>query len=239
MGTIQKLADYNHPLVRETVERLTNREITIRSKLEKLFYYVRDEIKFGFPKNGDMVKASETIKLGMGQCNNKTTLFLALCKAIEIPARVHFSVIKKEIQRGLFVGLAYRLMPPLLSHSWIEVKMDGKWRRLDSYINDEFFYQAGKLELKKKAWDTGYSIARSSGESSSAFNIDKEKFVQMDAVVEDQGVWDDPADYYATNNYRNRPSAIKSFFYRLMIGKINKKVAQMRKNCEDGLCGKL
>jgi transglutaminase/protease-like cytokinesis protein 3 len=32
--------------------------------------------------------------------------------------------------------LAYRLMPPLISHSWLEVQIDGTWRRLDSYIND-------------------------------------------------------------------------------------------------------
>jgi hypothetical protein len=32
-----------------------------REKLEKIFYYVRDEILFGLPKKGDLVKASETI----------------------------------------------------------------------------------------------------------------------------------------------------------------------------------
>ncbi len=239
MRKIQKLADYDHPLVRETAERLTDGEDSIRGKIEKLFFYVRDNIKFGFPPNGDLVRASDTIKLGIGQCNTKTTLFLALCKAIRIPARIHFSLIKKEIQKGLFTGLAYKLMPPLLSHSWIEIEIDGKWRRLDSYINDENFYRAGKSELNKKGWDTGYSIACSSGESSSAFNIDDEKFVQMDAVVEDQGVWDEPADYYATNKYKNRPNAIKLFFYRLMIDKINKKVSQMRKSCNGELYEKL
>lgn len=199
MKTIQKLADYEHPLVQGTAERLTNGEDSICGKIEKLFFYVRDDIKLGFRADGDLVKASDTIELGIGQCNNKTTLFLALCRAVKIPARIHFSLIKKEIQKGLFTGLAYKLMPSLLSHIWIEIEIDGKWRRLDSYINDENFYQAGKSELKKKGWNTGYSIAYSSGESSSAFNIDDEKFLQMDAVAEDQGVWDEPADYYTTD----------------------------------------
>lgn len=114
MKPIPRLVDYGHPLVRETVARLTRGEVSLRGKLEKLFYYVRDEIRFGFPKNGDLVKASDTIRLGMGQCNTKGVLFFSLCKAAGIPARIHFSLIKKEIQRGLFTGIGYALMPSLL-----------------------------------------------------------------------------------------------------------------------------
>lgn len=224
----QKLADYEHPLVCETTVRLTSGEATTRRKLEKLFYYVRDDIKFAFPKKGDFVKASETIQTGVGQCNTKGTLFLALCRAVGIPARIHFSLIRKDIQRGLFSGFLYALMPPQISHSWIEVEIEGKWRRIDSYINDESFYQAAKVHLQECGWDTGYSVACSSGKSSSAFMIDEEMFVQMDAVTEDHGVWDDPVDYYSSPLYKNRPSLIKQIIYRLFIGSINRKVAHLR-----------
>ena len=142
MSAVEQLANYDHPVVQQTARRVTQQETTVRGKLEKIFLYVRDEIKFGFPKNGDLVTASETIELGMGQCNTKGTLFLALCKAIGIPAHIHFSLIDKKIQRGLFVGLRYKLIPPLLSHSWIEVKVVGTWRRIDSYINDEAYFRA-------------------------------------------------------------------------------------------------
>lgn len=79
--------------------------------LARIFRYVRDDIVFGFPLKGDFVKASETINLGYGQCNTKATLLLALCKASGIPARIHFSWIRKDIQKGFFTGLAYWLMP--------------------------------------------------------------------------------------------------------------------------------
>ena len=199
MKRIPKLADESHPLVIKTAQKLTAGEDTLRDKLQKLFYFVRDDIKFGFTVKGDLMKASETIAAGIGQCNNKGTLLLALCKAADIPARVHFSLIRKEIQKGIFEGLGYRLLPPLLSHCWIDVKIDGSWRRIDSYINDVAFYKGGLLELKRKGWDTGYSISGSCGNSSAEFNIDNEKFVQMDAVETDHGVWEDPADYCATN----------------------------------------
>jgi hypothetical protein len=155
-------------------------------------------------------------------------LFLALCKSLDIPARLHFSLITKDIQRGLFVGFAYRLMPPLISHSWLEVQVDGKWRRLDSYINDEPFYESAKAALRECGWNTGFSVACSGGESSAALNLDEEKFLQMDAVVEDQGVWNDPDEYYASPAYRNRPGLFKQIIYRVLIGGVNRKVERLR-----------
>lgn len=225
----QRLADCDNPLVRETAERLTSDVITVREKLNRLFHYVRDDIKFAFPQEGDLVKASTTIRLGNGQCNTKGTLFLAFCKAVEIPARIHFSLIKKEIQRGLFTDLGYKLMPPLLSHSWIEVEVDGKWRRIDSYINDKIYYQAAKSELQKRGWDTGYSVSCPGGECSCDFNVDQEVFVQMGAVVGDHGIWDDPSDYYSTDRYQNRLNIMRSILYRLMIWRVNRRVESMRR----------
>ena len=237
MKSEQPLADHDHPLIRETADRLTRGEASPRRKLEKLFYYVRDDIRFGFPKEGDLVKASETLKLGMGQCNTKGALLLALCRAIGIHARVHFSLIKKEIQRGLFSRIGYALMPSLLSHSWVEVEIEGKWRRLDSYINDMAFYLAAKKALKEKGWDTGYSISCASGKSSAEFHIDDEVFVQMDAVVADQGVYNDPSDYYRTDNYKNRPNPIKLLLYSLLIRRVNARVAYMRSTSLHGTSG--
>jgi hypothetical protein len=237
MNTINQLADYKHPLVRAKAEELTAGETTIRGKLEKLFFYVRDEIKFGFPPDGDLVKASDTIKMGYGQCNTKGTLFLALSKALNIPARMHFSLIKKEIQRGLFTGLIYKMMPEYISHSWVDVEVDGKWRRLDAYINDLSFYFGGRQKLKERGWKTGFSVSCAKNASSTDFDLDQEKFVQMDAVVEDQGAWDDPAEYYATDLYKNRPNTLKLFVYRLVISQVNRRVTQTRGYCDTGLCG--
>jgi len=116
-----------------------------------------------------------------------------------------------------------------LSHSWIEVEVDGKWRSIDSYINDEEYYLSAKSKLKKKRWDTGYSVSCPGGECSCDFNIDQEVFVQMGAVVGDHGVWDDPIDYYATDLYQNRPNTMKLILYRLMIWRINRRIESMRR----------
>lgn len=222
------LADHDHPLVKAKAKELTKDHISVEDKIMAIFNYVRDDIKFAFPKEGDFVTASKTISYSYGQCNTKGTLFIALCKAIGIPARIHFSLIKKEIQKGLFSGIAFWLMPKYISHSWAEVKIDEKWVKIDSYINDKQFYEVGKTKLKEKGWDTGYSISCSENNSSAELDLKEEKFVQMDAVTEDHGVYDEPMKYYKTSKYKNRPNFFKDFLYRLWVGRINKKVEKLR-----------
>jgi hypothetical protein len=60
MKTGRRLSDYDHPSIRTKVEELTVNKISRMDKIESPFYFVRDEIKFGFPKKWDEVKASET-----------------------------------------------------------------------------------------------------------------------------------------------------------------------------------
>ena len=225
---LNNLADYNNPIVKDKAFILIKDRKTIEDKIAGIFYYVRDDIKFQFPKEGDFVKASQTIKYGYGQCNNKTILYLALCKAIGIKARIHFSLIDKKIQRGLIRGLLYWIMPPKISHSWLEVKVNNNWFKIDSYINDIEYYNVAKKKLRSRGWDTGYSIASSKNESSIELDFNNEQFVQMDAVTDDQGVYDEPMDYYKTPKYQNRPNALKLFIYKISIEGVNNRVKKMR-----------
>jgi hypothetical protein len=225
---MEKLADLNAPIVRQTALKLTSDVKDSRGKLERLFLYVRDDIKFGFPPEGDFVKASQTIERGYGQCNTKAALFLALCKAIGIPARIHFSLITRNIQKGFFTGIAYWIMPRQISHSWIEVEIEGRWRRIDTFINDLELFNVAKAEVKRRGWRTGYSVALKNGEASADLDLDHEVFQQMAAVTDDHGVWDDPADYYGSSQYRNRPGALRLWIYRHVIGGINRRVEQLR-----------
>lgn len=225
---IANLVDYGNSTVKNKALILTKSCETIEDRIKALFYYVRDDIKFQFPDEGDFVPASQTIKYGYGQCNNKTILYLALCRAIGIEARAHFSLIDKSIQRGLIKGLLYWVFPQKISHCWLEVKINSNWFPIDSYINDTEYYNAAKMKLREKGWNTGYSIACSKNESSIELDFENEQFVQMDAVTDDHGVYDDPVDYYKSPNYKNRPNAIKLFIYKIFIKNVNDRVKIMR-----------
>ena len=207
---------------------MTQSETTARGKLDRIFHYVRDDIRFGFPVDGDFVKASDTIRLGYGQCNTKATLLLALCKAAGIPARIHFSLISKDIQKGFFTGPAYWLMPKEISHSWIEVEIDGRWRRIDTFINDLPLFNAAKAKIKRLGWSVGYSVALKDGEASAELDLEHEAYQQMAAVTEDHGTWDDPSVYYASSRYKNRPDPLRMWLYRRLIGGVNRRVEAVR-----------
>ena len=225
---ITNLADYDNPTVKNKALILTKCHKTTEDKIAAIFYYVRDDIKFQFPDEGDFVQASQTIKYGYGQCNNKTILYLALCRAIGIEARTHFSLIDKSIQRGLIKGLFYWIIPQKISHCWLEVKLNNNWFPIDSYINDTEYYIVAKKKLRERGWNTGYSIACSKNESSIELDFDNEQFVQMDAVTDDHGVYDDPVDYYKSPNYKNRPNAVTLFIYKIFIKGVNDRVKKMR-----------
>lgn len=237
MKKLSQLSDFNHPSIIQKSIELTQKSQNEEEKVRNIFFFVRDDIQFGFPDNGDFVTASETIELGYGQCNTKSTLFLALCKASNINARIHFSLIKKEIQRGLITGLLYRLIPKHISHSWIEIMLNDRWVKIDSFINDKAFYEAGKALLKKNQWDTGFSVACSKNASSIDLNLSDPKFVQMDAVTQDHGVYDEPILYYNTSQYKNRPNPLSLLIYKLLIKSVNNRVKSMRdsSDCKNGV----
>ncbi len=225
---MEKLADTDHPLVMETARRLTSGASSPREKLDRIFRYVRDDILFGFPPEGDFVKASETIERGYGQCNTKGILFLALCKAANIPARIHYSRISKEIQRGFFTGIAYLLMPDEISHSWLEVEISGQWHPVDSYINDLPLHRAAVHELHRRKWETGFSVSRAGGEPSAELVLDEAHYAQMGAVTGDDGIWDEPAAYLNGPDNLNRVGPVRQWMYRLLLPLINRRVRRLR-----------
>jgi hypothetical protein len=222
------LADFDHPVVQQKAAELTLGKKAALDKIESIFYFVRDGIKFGFPPKWDEVKASEVMGYGLGYCNTKATLFRALCKAAGIPARVHFGMIDIRIMRGILPSFVFPFMPKAGGHSWIEVQLDGEWKPIDSYINDQVLYGKSLERLKETKEELGYSVSFIGGKSSCEFNFGEKGFVHMGAVVEDHGVWEDPAEYFASDKYP-RWNAIQSMSYPLLAFLANRNVGRIRK----------
>lgn len=223
----QPLADHDHPAIQDLARARTDGRRERRDQLESLFRFVRDDVRFGFPPKWDEVKASETLGYGLGYCTTKATLFLALCKAAGIPARVHTGLISLEIMHGIFPPFAYRALPAAGGHSWLEVELDGAWRPIDSYINDRPFYDGALKRLRASGKATGFSLSRAKGPTSCAFNFGEQGFVHMGAVVEDHGAWDDVADYVASPEYR-RMSRIQRMAYPWLARTSNRTIEGIR-----------
>ncbi|MBU0731713.1 transglutaminase-like domain-containing protein [Patescibacteria group bacterium] len=213
------LCDYNNPAIKQKAEELKT--------LESIFYFIRDEIKYELTPKGDLDKASETLEKKSGQCNNKNNLFMALCRAAGIPARMHFAEIRKEIMRGLTSETIYNKTPAVLSHSWIEVQVDGQWKRIDTHILDNPLFNGAKKALEKTDWDMGYAIAKISVDN---FILYDQLYPDTDIIQGDHGTYTEPMEYYESDKYINKPDLMTKLSYKLIYKKINKKLDGLRSN---------
>ena len=121
-GNIQDLINEKQWLKLDTVERVKN-----------IYNFVRDEIRFGYNKS-DNIPASKVLSDGYGQCNTKSTLLMALLRAVGIPNRIHGFTIDKALQKGAITGIWYKLAPKNILHSWVEVLINDKWYFLEGVI---------------------------------------------------------------------------------------------------------
>jgi len=230
MGNESLLSDHDHPLVIDTTTALSQGCETDLQLLEALFYFVRDRISFRFPTTfgqWDRVKASSVIQCGFGYCNTKATLLVALCRASGIRARVHYGLISAEIMRGVFPSFAFPFLGDSGAHSWTEVEIEGDWKPIDSYINDQQLYRAARARLKATGRSLGYSLACVDGKCSCEFNFGEKGFVHMGAVVEDHGPWDDASQYFATDKYVTF-KGLQRLFYPVVAAISNRNIEKLR-----------
>jgi hypothetical protein len=73
------------PKIRSTAKTIIAEKEKAWDKVESIYDWVRDHVKYkeGAPLTG----AVAAMKDGAGDCENMTSLFIALCRAVDIPAR--------------------------------------------------------------------------------------------------------------------------------------------------------
>lgn len=125
------------------------------------------------------------------------------------------------------------LNPPGIKQSNFLSAFPGGQDRIgaNTFINGLALFVAARIELKRRRWSTGYSLALGKEEVSANLNLDREVYQQMAAVTGDHGTCPDPADCCASPNCRNRPDPLRLWVYRRLIGGINQRVAQLRGQC--------
>lgn len=145
--------DIGAPSIQRLATRLTSGVVDDRARALAIFRFVRDEIRFGFSAGFYDQKASTVLSNGIGFCNTKSTLFVALLRAAGIPARQVFV----DIDAGILFGL---LDPgtPFVDHSYTEVLLDGRWIATDAYIVDTPLFRAAKSRLRREGRVLGYGV---------------------------------------------------------------------------------
>ena len=77
------LLDVHHPDIEALVARREWRALPPYDRIGAAYDFVRNEIAFGY-NEGDELPASSVLADGIGQCNTKSTLLMALLRAVGI-----------------------------------------------------------------------------------------------------------------------------------------------------------
>ncbi len=122
--------DFDHPAVKAFAEKHTKGISFPKEKAIKLFYAVRDGIRYN-PYYIDLtvegMRASTTLKNGFGWCVAKAVLLSAVCHAAGIPARLGFADVRNHqtpeaianvLRTNVFFWHGYSLL--YLDDKWVK-----------------------------------------------------------------------------------------------------------------------
>ena len=123
-------------LIKETVKSITRNANTPEEKIERIFYFVRDQIPFDFLDNS-LMSAEEVLASGRGSCMHKAVLLAEMAKEIGIPARLHFMWVTKKALRDLLHPISYFFWANPFLHTYPEVKLKGKWVPMEATFDKE------------------------------------------------------------------------------------------------------
>jgi len=204
--------------IRDLAKQITDRFSSERKKAIALHDYVRDNVKFGFNRYFDLSTPDDTLELGVGHCNPKSDLMRVLFRGADIEAYGHFVVLPKKTVKGAVSPNRYWLIPAELSHCYTEVKIEGSWYNIDSYILDSRLFKAVRARLSEENLTIGYgthlhSTIHWDGKSDAFSQFDK------DMMIEDHGRVDDLETYYRSDRYRHKVFGVRLNTLFKIVGK--------------------
>ncbi len=175
---------------------------TDRKRAVRVHDFVRDRVRFGVTPWFDVADPATTLRLGVGHCNPKATLFVGVLRELGIEARLHFVTITNEVLRGLWPDGAGP--PSRLSHAYSEVRLDGSWQRVDSYVVDRALWPGAAARLAEKRWAMGFGVHADGAPDWDGHGDAFSQLADDAMVLEDHGAWEDLRSFATRREYRHR-----------------------------------
>ncbi len=222
------LLDVHHPDIEALVDGRGWRALPPYDRIGAVYDFVRNEIAFGYNED-DELPASSVLADGIGQCNTKSTLLMALLRAVGISCRFHGFTIDKPLQKGAITGLAYWLAPQRIIHSWVEVSLEGRWIALEGFILDEPYLASLQRRFPQARRFCGYGAATPDLSAPGVEWRGQDTYIQKEGIADDFGVFDSPDAFYARHG--SNLSGLKRWLYRRTIRHaMNRNVARIRES---------
>ncbi|WP_320128754.1 transglutaminase-like domain-containing protein [uncultured Sphaerochaeta sp.] len=222
------LLDFESLPIQKLVHKREWLSITSKSELiEAVYNFVRDEIPYGF-NNKLNLTASQILAEGYGQCITKTTLLMALFRAVSIPCRFHGFTIDKVVQRGILKGIGYKLTPGQIYHSWVEIQFNNSWIKLEGHIVDRPYLDKLRGMFPNYMGSFyAYGIAVLNFKNPPIHWMEEHTYIQKQAIERDLGIFDSPDSFFT--KYPGATAREKSLVYRQFVQtSINKNIQKIR-----------
>ncbi len=223
-----RLLNYTHPSITSLMADKGWYSIKDeRVVIDTIYSFVRDEIEYAHTRSYAL-SASEVLALGCGNCLTKTTLLMALLRAVGIPCRFHAMTINKVIFRGLLRGFSYALAKNQPFHAWVEIQYKNTWLELEGHIVDQSYLQ--KLQQKFPDYMGsfyGYGIAVLNFKNPENKWRESHTYVQNKAIEEDKGTFDTPDAFFS--KFPEAETYTQTFRYKAIIrGRLNSSIRATR-----------
>ncbi|MEM6301288.1 MAG: transglutaminase-like domain-containing protein [Pseudomonadota bacterium] len=221
--------DSDHPAIRTRSYILTEGLTGESAKVLAVFHFVRDQVKFGFTGGFWHNKASEVLASGVGYCNTKSTLFIALLRAANIPARQVFVDLDSSVLHGIVdTGTPY------VDHSYVELFLNDQWVQTNSYIVDHALFAPAQRKAKSENRLLGYGVHQTGSmdfdgvhPSYSQFNVLDPRPISPQA----RGVFADVGDFYnRTPDSWNKLNGVLRFGFGVLSRAANRRADQIRRS---------
>ncbi|WP_066947627.1 transglutaminase-like domain-containing protein [Streptomyces lushanensis] len=192
--------DYESDSVQSFVdEAVTDRGADKRRLAVELYYAVRDEVfyeVYGADLSPQGLRASHTASIRKGFCLHKSTLYAAACRAVGIPARVHYGDVRNHLASDRLRG---HMGGDVFFHGLNAVHLDGKWVKATPVFNKILCRLYGMTPLE---FD---------GTADSLYHpFDDKELHSMEFLV-DHGSFDDvPYEFVMANMRRKHPGFLNT-----------------------------
>jgi hypothetical protein len=224
------MLDFQSPLIQELVKHRGWRLASTSTAAAKAVYeFCRDEVLFGYNSEADDMPASAVLAEGLGHCNTKATLLMALLRAVGVPCRVHAFTIHKRLQKGAMTPFVYRMAPDEIVHTWVEAMVDDRWITLEGLILDKDYLHAVQNKFMHCAHPfLGYAVATKDLQHPQVDWTGGDTFIQRDGIAREFGVFDAPDDFYAQHGTNLK--GVKGWLYRTYFYKqLNANIERIRR----------
>ncbi|MEX1036387.1 MAG: transglutaminase family protein [Sneathiella sp.] len=140
--------DSDNPDIIAFVERVAGDGGSDKEKAIKLYYAVRDELRYD-PYSSTLevkgLKASTTLAEGRGYCVSKAILLAAACRAAGIPARLGYADVRNHMSTE---KMRERMQTDIFYwHGYTDIYLDGKWVKSTPAFNIELCDKFGLKPL--------------------------------------------------------------------------------------------